>query len=450
MRFSDFIPRGDRRGAEASWRRLALSRVRARLALSVCSSCSRSARLRRRRRRRERQRRRPTPPVLGADGDDDPQAAQALGFPVFATKNTTRVAAPTPIANAAGVAQAIYPARTARAARRAVVLVDAGDWRAAISAAQLMAGRCARRSCSPTAASCPPRRRPRSRSSRPRAPEGRRRAGRSASATTRRAGGPAQTPTSRAPARPRSPRRSTGCRPRPPARRPRAVVVAPSSRPEFAMPAAAWAAKSGDPVLWTDRDRSPRPRRPRSRRTAARASTCSGPADGDLRNGAQRARQARHDEAHLGRRPGRQRDRVRALHRRRASAGTSSIPATASCSRTRRAPPTPRPPRRSRAPARTGRCCWSPRPARCPPPLQDYLLDIQPGYDDGPGARRLQSRLAHGRRERDLGRRAVADRRAARDPARRAPASRDPRMAEAEQPERLRPTATSRSTTCAS
>ena len=37
----------------------------------------------------------------------------------------------------------------------------------------------------------------------------------------------------------------------------RSVVVAPLNAPEFAMPAAAWAAKAGDPVLWTERDRIP-------------------------------------------------------------------------------------------------------------------------------------------------------------------------------------------------
>jgi hypothetical protein len=37
----------------------------------------------------------------------------------------------------------------------------------------------------------------------------------------------------------------------------RAVVVAPSGAPEFAMPAAGWAAKSGDPVLWSERDSLP-------------------------------------------------------------------------------------------------------------------------------------------------------------------------------------------------
>jgi hypothetical protein len=37
----------------------------------------------------------------------------------------------------------------------------------------------------------------------------------------------------------------------------KAVVVAPSSAPQFAMPAAGWAAKAGDPVLWAGRDSLP-------------------------------------------------------------------------------------------------------------------------------------------------------------------------------------------------
>jgi hypothetical protein len=35
------------------------------------------------------------------------------------------------------------------------------------------------------------------------------------------------------------------------------VLVAPSDRPEFAMPAAGWAAQSGDPVLWAGRNTLP-------------------------------------------------------------------------------------------------------------------------------------------------------------------------------------------------
>jgi hypothetical protein len=79
-------------------------------------------------------------PVLGAGGDEE-QAddAPALGFPVFATKNTTRVAGGDSIASAAGAARAVYPARTDESSPRAVVIADQADWRAAISAAQLMA-----------------------------------------------------------------------------------------------------------------------------------------------------------------------------------------------------------------------------------------------------------------------------------------------------------------------
>src|SRR3954452_21011613 len=79
-------------------------------------------------------------PVLGAKGNEDQgDNEQALGFPIFATKNTTRVAGADAIANAAGVARAVYPARTDESSPKAVVIVDQGDWRAAISAAQLMA-----------------------------------------------------------------------------------------------------------------------------------------------------------------------------------------------------------------------------------------------------------------------------------------------------------------------
>ena len=67
-------------------------------------------------------------PVLGQGGDDE-QAAAGLGFPAFATKNTTRVGGADAIANAAAVAQAVYPSRDAGHAAAAVTLVDGTDWR---------------------------------------------------------------------------------------------------------------------------------------------------------------------------------------------------------------------------------------------------------------------------------------------------------------------------------
>ena len=71
---------------------------------------------------------------LGAKGTDT-QAAQGLGFPQVATKNTTRVGGADPVANAAAVAQAVFPTSHPSA----VTFVDSGDWRAGIAAAALFA-----------------------------------------------------------------------------------------------------------------------------------------------------------------------------------------------------------------------------------------------------------------------------------------------------------------------
>src|SRR4051794_40353253 len=73
-------------------------------------------------------------PKLGAKGTDT-NAAQGLGFPAIATKNTTRVGGADPVADAAAVAQAVFPATHPRA----VTFVDSGDWRAGIAAAALFA-----------------------------------------------------------------------------------------------------------------------------------------------------------------------------------------------------------------------------------------------------------------------------------------------------------------------
>src|SRR4051812_9820466 len=69
---------------------------------------------------------------------DEQQAAASLGFPGFATKNTTRVGGADPVTDAAGVALAVYPSASADSRPLAVTLADANDWQAAISAAQLM------------------------------------------------------------------------------------------------------------------------------------------------------------------------------------------------------------------------------------------------------------------------------------------------------------------------
>ena len=196
-------------------------------------------------------------PVLGASGDEEQaEDAPALGFPVFATKNTTRVVGADPVADAAGVARAVYPARTDESSPRAVVIVEQGDWRAAISAAQLMA---------------PPLRAPilfsdggelpaaSAEALEELAPSGAKevkdaqviRIGEAAEPDNRRVTQvKGSSPSSLAQGIDRLQTSAAGD----PSD---TVVVAPADRPEFAMPAAGWAARSGHPVLWTPRDALP-------------------------------------------------------------------------------------------------------------------------------------------------------------------------------------------------
>jgi hypothetical protein len=194
-------------------------------------------------------------PVLGQGGDEK-EAAQGLGFPGFATKNTTRVGGADPVADAAAVAQAIFPSRSPDTSPAAVTLVDKADWRAAISAAQLMSR---------------PLRAPLLLSDGDKLPD----ASSSALDALEPAGaekaGKAQVLRVGATARPKGYRASdlegddfaalaaaidrlhtaAAGDPSP------AVIVAPSGSAAFAMPAAGWAAKQGDPVLWTERDSLP-------------------------------------------------------------------------------------------------------------------------------------------------------------------------------------------------
>jgi putative cell wall binding repeat protein len=194
----------------------------------------------------------PAPSATGAA----PQGDASLGFPVLATKNTTRVAGADPVADAAGVAQAVFPAGTPESHPQAVVLAGRNDWQAAISAAQLMsrplrapllladgdalpaASAAALDALQPTGA---------------KALRGAQvvRVGTSADPAGRLARDVTGTgPAALAAAVDRLHARLTGGYSD-------AVLVASSERPGYAMPAAGWAAKSGDPVLWTGRDALP-------------------------------------------------------------------------------------------------------------------------------------------------------------------------------------------------
>ena len=76
--------------------------------------------------------------TTGAVQSSTPNAAQQLGFPTTATKNTTRVPGADPVADAAGVAIAVYPSAAGGTHPTAVTLAPTDDWQAAIASSVLM------------------------------------------------------------------------------------------------------------------------------------------------------------------------------------------------------------------------------------------------------------------------------------------------------------------------
>jgi hypothetical protein len=190
-------------------------------------------------------------------GAPSPQIAEALAFPAFATNNTTRIGGPDATSNAAGIALAVFPSTTETQRPDAVTLVGEEDWAGAIAAAVLMA---------------PPVRAPILFSGPDELPEDSEEAlaalgpqgskatagaslfaigavalpGDAGKVTRVDSGDPAATAAQIATLRDRL----SG---KPPAH----ILVASGSQPDFAMPAAAWAARSGDPVLYAEGKKLP-------------------------------------------------------------------------------------------------------------------------------------------------------------------------------------------------
>ena len=194
-------------------------------------------------------------PAIGRKGDQ-PKAAQELGFPQFATKNTTRVGGADPTADAAAVAQAVFTPDLPSARPRAVALVDSGDWQAGVAASVLMS-RPLRTPILLSGSNSLPDATKNALSAL--APTGARQLG---GAKVVRVGSvPAPgglrstqvvgaNPFAIAAGVDRLAARTTG-------KPSDVVVVASGERAEFAMPAAAWAAKEGDPVLFVTRNAIP-------------------------------------------------------------------------------------------------------------------------------------------------------------------------------------------------
>jgi hypothetical protein len=202
-------------------------------------------------------------PLVGGDNTQPERATGAeesteeLGYPAFATKNTTRIGGEDPAANAAGAALAVFPATDEAQRPAAVTLVDEADPEAAIAAAVLMsapvrapvlvAGEDGMPAVSAEAlAALDP----------------------GGSSSTGGASvfaiGDVPTPAGYATRRVRAEGAAASAaaiaklRDRLFGSSPDHIVVAPLGAPDFAMPAAAWAARSGDPVLYAGRKKLPK------------------------------------------------------------------------------------------------------------------------------------------------------------------------------------------------
>ncbi len=200
----------------------------------------------------------PAPATTKNDsGESASQTSEALGYPSFATNNTTRIGGSDPAANAAAVALAVFPSTTTAQQPSAVTLVNEEDWAGAIAASVLMAE---------------PVRAPLLFSQPDELPEASEEAlsaldpqgdkatggaslfaigsvalpGGAGEATRVDSGDPASTAAQIATLRDRL----FG---KPPAH----ILIASSSSPDFAMPAAAWSARSGDPVLYAEAKKLP-------------------------------------------------------------------------------------------------------------------------------------------------------------------------------------------------
>ena len=77
-------------------------------------------------------------PQLGARAGEE-QAAEKLGFPSLATRNTTRVAGGDAVTDVAGAVSAVFPATSPATRPRAVALVDQADWQGIVAASVLAA-----------------------------------------------------------------------------------------------------------------------------------------------------------------------------------------------------------------------------------------------------------------------------------------------------------------------
>ncbi len=199
-------------------------------------------------------------PAPAAEGKPDEaaadQTAEALGYPGFATNNTTRIGGSDPAANAVGAALAVFPSTTPAQRPAAVTVVGEEDWAGAIAAAVLMAAPVR----APILFSGPEEMPEVSEDALAALdPQGSKDTGQASLFAI----GTVTYPGKAAPVDSGDPASTAAqiatLRDRLSGEPPQHIVIASGSRPDFAIPAAAWAARSGDPVLFADAKKLPAP-----------------------------------------------------------------------------------------------------------------------------------------------------------------------------------------------
>ncbi|MFL5833290.1 MAG: cell wall-binding repeat-containing protein [Solirubrobacterales bacterium] len=194
------------------------------------------------------------PANKGGEAASAAETTEALGYPGFATNNTTRIGGSDPASNAAGAALAAFPSTTPDQRPDAVTLVSEEDWAGAIAAAVLMA---------------PPVRAPVLFSTADDVPDvieealdaldpqGSPATGNAPLFAIGKLAYPGEAAVVDSGEAAATAARIAALRDRLFGKPPKHIVVASSSRPDFAMPAAAWAARSGDPILYAETDKLP-------------------------------------------------------------------------------------------------------------------------------------------------------------------------------------------------
>jgi hypothetical protein len=201
----------------------------------------------------------PAPRVATSDGEQQRAvAAEQLGFPGFATKNTTRIGGGDSAAVAAGAALATYPSQGGLKGPAAVSLVGSDDWPSAIAASVLMSDPIGAPVLVSDTDDIPdvtatalvalgPQGSPETRDAQAFA------IGQAAApGNLRTVNVEGENPAEIAASIEELRRRLTDSDPD-------HIVLASSDEPAFAMPAAAWAARSGDPILFVQGDAVPSP-----------------------------------------------------------------------------------------------------------------------------------------------------------------------------------------------